>query len=293
MYLQLQDTDRAKATYQRMIDRDPDNAGTYLILAEVYTGHEWMTDAIAAYEKTISLAPDNLDYIEYFGEFYFHRGNREKTIETWNRMVAGDRASAENYDRLAQLLDAKDFRAEAIAASRQAVELAPSEYRYREALAQRLMENQDYEEALAEYAEAAKLAPTPFFAEQMTDAQIEIYRRQGVLAEKIDELEASVGSLEQQKQLAKMYLKLGNVTYALEVLSRAKGLNPDDVQVNRWLVELYTKSGRRDEAVAIYNYLIEIDAENAREYYSEVARLHLRAMDFDAATCSCKTGNCT
>ena len=98
--------------YQRMIDRDPDNAGTHLTLAEIYTGHEWIDGAVAAYEKAISLAPDNLDYIEYFGEFYFHRGNREQTVEIWNRMVAGDRASAENYDRLAQLLNAKDFRGE-------------------------------------------------------------------------------------------------------------------------------------------------------------------------------------
>ena len=97
-------------------------------------GHEWIDDAVAAYEKAISLAPDNLDYIEYFGEFYFHQGNREKTVETWNRMVAGEGAIAENYDRLAQLLDAKNFRGEAIAASRKAVELAPDEYRYRETL---------------------------------------------------------------------------------------------------------------------------------------------------------------
>ena len=150
------------------------------------------------------------------------------------------------------------------------------------------MEGKDYEGALAEYREAAKLAPNPFFVERMTDQQIEIYRRQGVLAEKIVELEASPESFEQQKQLAKMFLKLGNVTNALEILIQAKEFKPDDVQVNRWLVELYTKSGRRDEAVAIYNHLIEIDAGNAREYYSEVARLHLRAMDFDVATSAAK-----
>ena len=288
LYLQLDDENRAKATYQRMIDRDPENAGTYLTLAEIYTGHEWIDDAVAAYEKTISFAPENLDYVEYFGEFYFRRGNREKTVETWNRMVAGEGAIAENYDRLAQLLDAKNFRAEVITVSRKAVELAPDEYRYREALARRLMENKDYEEALAEYTEAARLAPNPFFAEQMTDQQIEIYRRQGVLAEKIDELEASPESFEQQKQLAKMYLKLGNVTNALEILIQAKGLKPDDVQVNRWLVELYTRSGRRDEAVAIYNHLVQVDAGNAREYYSDIARLHLRAMDFDAAIMAAK-----
>ena len=288
LYLQLEDENRAKATYQRMVDRDPDSAGTHLTLAEIYTGHEWMDDAIAAYEKAISLAPENLDYIEYFGEFYFRQGNREKAVETWNRMVAGDHGIAENYDRLAQLLDTKYFREEAIVAGRKAVELVPEEYRYREALARRLMESKDYDGALAEYTEAAKLAPNPFFAERMTDQQIEIYRRQGVLAEKIDELEASPESFEQQKQLAKMFLKLGNVTNALEILIRAKEFKPDDVQVNRWLVALYTKSGRRDEAVAIYNYLIEIDAANAREYYSEVARLHLRGMGFDVATSAAK-----
>ncbi len=297
LYLQLEDEDRAKTTYQRMIDRDPENAGTHLTLAEIYTGHEWMDDAIAAYEKTISIAPENLDYIEYFGEFYFRQGNREKAIETWNRMVAPlfppasggiKGGSAENYDRLAQLLDTKYFREEAIVASRKAVELTPNEYRYREALARRLMESKDYEGALAEYTEAAKLAPNPFFVERMTDQQIEIYRRQGVLAEKIEELEGLPESFEQRKQLAKMYLKLGNVTNALEILIEAKGFKPNDVQVNRWLVELYTRSGRRDEAVAIYNDLIEIDAGNAREYYSDAARLHLRVMDFDVATSAAK-----
>ena len=288
LYLQLEDENRAKATYQRMIDRDPDSAGTYLTLAEIYTGHEWMDDAIAAYERTISLAPENLDYIEYFGEFYFRQGNREKAVETWRRMVAGGHGIAENYDRLAQLLDTKYFREEAILASRKAVELMPNEYGYREALARRLMESKDYEKALAEYTEAAELAPNPFFAERMTDQQIEIFRRQGVLAEKIGELEASPESFEQQKQLAKMFLKLGNVTNGLEILIRAKKFKPGDVQVNRWLVELYTKSGRRDEAVAVYNYLIEIDAGNAREYYSDIARLHLRAMDFDVAISAAK-----
>ena len=288
LYLQLEDENRAKATYQRMIDRDPDNAGTHLTLAEIYTGHEWMADAIAAYEKTISLAPESLDYIEYFGEFYYRQGNREKAVETWNRMAAGDHAIAENYDRLAQLLDTKYFREEAIVASRKAVELVPDEYRYREALARRLMESKDYEGALAEYTEAENLAPNPFFVQRMTDQRIEIYRRQGVLAEKIDTLEASPESFEQQKQLAKMFLKLGNVTNALEILIQAKEFKPDDVQVNRWLVGLYTKSGRRDEAFAIYNHLIEIDAGNAREYYSDIARLHLRAMDFDVATSAAK-----
>ena len=275
-----------------MTDHDPENAGTRLILAEIYAGHEWVDDAVAEYEKAISLAPDNPDYIEYFGEFYLRQGDRAKTLETWNRMVEGDKSIASNYHRLAQLLDAKDFRAEAIAASKKAVELGPDSFQYREELANRLMENKDYEQALAEYIEAANLAPNEFFADRMDDRRIELYRRQGTLVEKIDELEAKLAepdvsaaaAFEGQKQLVKMYFKLGNTSYAVEVLTKARTLNPSDISVNRWLAEVYAQQGRRDEANAIYYHLIEIDGANAREYYTDIARIHLDMMDSDAAT---------
>ncbi|MYB01065.1 tetratricopeptide repeat protein [Candidatus Poribacteria bacterium] len=298
--MQLDDEDKARTTYQRMLERDPDNASTHLILAEIYANHEWIDDAIAAYQKAISLAPGNLDYIEYFGEFYFREGDRAKTLETWNRMVAGDKAVAENYDRLAKLLDSKarvlNSSTEAIAASRKAAELAPDVYRYREALAKRLVENRDYDEALTEYTEAAKLAPNEFFAEQMDNQRIEIYRRQGTLVEKIGALEtalekpdiAAADAFNQYKQLAKMYLKLGNTTYALEVLMKAKALESNDVLVNRWIAEVYILQGRRDDANAIYTYLIEVDSANAREYYTNIARSYLEVMDFDAATDAAK-----
>ena len=300
LYLQLDDENKARAIYQRMLARDANNASTHLILAEIYANHEWVDDAITAYQKAISLAPDNLDYIEYFGEFYFRQGDREKTLETWNRMVAGDKAVAENYDRLAKLLDSKarvlNSGTEAIAASRKAAELAPDVYRYREALAKRLVGNKDYDEALVEYTEAAKLAPNEFFAEQMDNQRIEIFRRQGTLVEKISALEAELekpdtapaDAFTQYKQLAKMYLKLGNTTYALEVLMKAKALEPNDVLVNRWIAEVYTLQGRRDDANAIYTSLIEVDGANAREYYTNIARSHLEVMDFDAATDAAK-----
>ena len=296
LYLELKDEGKAKSAYQRMIDSDPENAGTHLILAEIYTGHEWTEDAVASYQKAISLAPDNLDYIEYFGEFYIRQGSREKAIETWNMIVAGERGIAENYDRLAQLLDTKDFKAEALTASRKAVELMPDAYRYREALAKRLMQNKQYAEAITEYTEAIKLAPNAFFAEQMDDQRIEIYRRQGTLVNQIEALEVALEKLEisdvdifaKHKRLAKMYLKLENITYALEVLLKAKALHPNDVTVNRWLAEIYVKQGKREDANAIYTHLVDIDSTNAREYYTNIARLHLNAMDLEAAKTAAK-----
>ena len=292
LYLQLENEDKARATYQRMIDHDPENSGTHVILAEIYASNEWLEDAAAAYQKAIVLAPSNLDYIEYFGEFYFRQGNREKALETWNKMVDADRGIAENYERLAQLLDTKNYRTEAIAASRKATELMPDVYRYREALAKLLMKNEDYDAALTEYTEAAKLAPNAFFAEEMDNQRIELYRRQGTLVEKIEVLEEELENpglsaadiFTKQKRLAKMYLKLGNITYALEVLLKAKALQPDDIVINRWLAEVYIRQSRRDDANTVYRHLIEIDSANAREYYENIARSYLKVMDFDAAT---------
>ena len=283
LYLQLEDEKRAKSTYQRLIERDPGNAGIHLTLADIYASHEWTKDAISAYEKATSLAPNSLDYIQYLGEYYLRQDKRKKAVKIWNRMVAGDKAVPENYDRLARLFWIHDFHTDAVAASRNAVALAPAEYRYREALARRLMEDKKYAAALSEYAEASKLAPNEFFAEHMNDQIIEVFRRQGVLAEQIEKVEATPKTFDREKRLAKMHLKLGNITNAMESLSQAKAFKPDNVPVNRQLAALYAKQRRRKEAVAIYEHLAETDSGNAREYYADIARLQLNAKNYHAA----------
>ena len=206
------------------------------------------------------------------------------------------KAIAENYDRLAQLLDAKAFATEARIASRKAVALMPDAYRYREALGKRLMQDKQYDAALTAYTEAVRLAPNEFFAEQMDDQRIEIYRRQGTLADQIAAIEMALEEpgisaadlFVNQKKLAKMYLKLKNTPYALEVLLKAKALRPDDVPVNRWLAEIYVNQGRRDDANARYVHLTDIDNANAREYYTNIAHLHLKAVDLEAAKTAAK-----
>ena len=183
-----------------------------------------------------------------FGEFYFRQGNREKVVETWNQIVDADKAIAENYDRLAKLFDAKDFSTEAIAASRKAVELAPDAYRYREALAKRLMENEGLCGRVSGITQPPRNShPTHFSQNRWEINNSKIYRRQGTLVSQIEALEAELEAPKRapddafgmHKRLAKMYLKLGNITYAIEILLKTKALQPDDVTVNRWLAEIY------------------------------------------------------
>ncbi len=296
IYLELENEAKAREVYQRMIDRDPENASTFLTLAEIYTSNEWSDDASTAYQNAISLAPDNLDFIEYYGEFYFRQGDSEKAINAWNKMVEDDKETAENYDRLARLLESKKFSDKAIEASRKAVELMPDTYRFREALAKRLMDNAKFDDALIEYTHAVKLAPNEFFAEQMDDQRIELYRRNGTIVDKIEEVETQLNKegitdkekFSHLKRLAKMYIKIGNSTYALEILLKALELQPDDINVNRWTANVYVKQGRRDEAIKIYNHLTQIDSTNSREYYANISNAYLKGLDFEESTKAAK-----
>ena len=291
LYHQFGNHDEAKQVYQRMVDRSPDNASTHLILAEIYTGHNWIEEAVTQYEKALSLVPNNLDYIEYFGDFYLRQGNREKALETWNRMVADEKAIAVNYDRLAQLLNTKKFKKEAISAIQNAADMMPEDYGYKETLAKYLMENGELDQAIVEYKLAMNLAPNEFFADKMNDKIIELYRRQGTLTDKIKTLETELDEtaltetdrFKHLKQLTKMYLKLGNVSYAMEVLFKAKQIIPDEVTVNRWLAEIYYRQGRLDDANAIYEHLISVDSANAREYHTKIAKSYINILDYESA----------
>ena len=291
LYLELQEENRAIMTFQRMIDRNPESAATHFTLAEIYAGHGWLNEAVAAYEKAVSLSPGNLDYIRYYGEFYVRGGNRAKALEIWNRMVAGNNAVSEKYHRLARLLEWKGFRTDAILASRKAVALAPGEYGYRDTLARRLMENEEYDAALSEYGEAFKLAPNESSAGRANDQMIEICRRQGTLVEQIEKSEAAPRTFNQQMQLANMHLKLGNVTNAFEALIQARGLQSDNVPVNRRLASIYAKQKLWDDALAAYGHLIEIDSANAREYYVNIAHIQEQKRNFNAAIQAAKQVN--
>ncbi len=283
LYLELQDENRAKMTFRRMIDRNPESASTHLTLAEIYAGHGWLNEAVAAYEKAVSLSPDNLDYIRYYGEFYLREGNPVKALEIWNRMVMGNRSVPENYDRLARLLERKGLLTGAIVASRRAVALAPGKYGYRCALARRLMDNEEYDAALSEYKEAVKLAPSEFSAGRANDRMIEVYRRQGTLAEQIENSEAAPKTFNQQMQLANMHRKMGNVTNAFNALIQARELQSDNVPVNRRLALIYARQELWDEALDAYRHLIKIDSANARQYYVYVAHIQEQKRDFSAA----------
>jgi tetratricopeptide (TPR) repeat protein len=283
LYVQLGQPQRAKATWAEIEKLKPDDPATRLLLAEIYRKNGFKEDAIAQYEEAIRLAPGNPDYIEYLGEYHYKQGEREDALRTWRRMVEGEGGTGVNYSRLAEVLNRHGFKAEAIEAAQKAVELAPEEFRYWTQLASLLADSGRYDEALKALETASRIAPTEYFREGTFSQIIEIYRKQGVLDEKIAELEGKPEDLQNLKILARMYHLRGNVTKLMEKLKKAAELVPEDPSVLRWLAEVYERQSLYLDAIKTYERLVEVDGANAREYYGDIAKGYMRLGKRDEA----------
>jgi tetratricopeptide (TPR) repeat protein len=282
LYLRMKRPEKAKATWERFVRRRPDDATTHAMVAEIYSQFDFPDEAAAHYEKAIELDPGNLDYLEVLGELYLKSGDRERAISTWRGMVGSESlATSANYARLSEVLLRRKnrygepvFLEEALDAMKKAVELAPEDFHLRKRYAEMLLEAGRYEAALKGFDEAAKLAPSELLRMKMEDEVLEIYERQGVLEERIRELESKRDDdYRRYVKLARMYVRMNDLDRTMRNLQKALELAPDKAYLLGWQAELYRRMGRLMEAIQVNNRLIKLDKANAREYYITIARL--------------------
>lgn len=74
-------------TMNRNIDRVPDKARSYLILAQLYRNKGDLKDAASYYSKSIQLNPDNASAHEGMAVFYYKQGMIEKSIAEYHVVI--------------------------------------------------------------------------------------------------------------------------------------------------------------------------------------------------------------
>jgi len=285
LYLEMEQPEEAKTIWERFAQRRPNDATTQVIAADIYKLYDFPDEAIAHYEKAVELAPGQVDYLDALGELHFKQGNLESAISTWNKIVEDKdepKAAAANYSRLAEvLLRQKNKRGEprlldeALAAMKKSVELAPKDFQMRQEYAQTLLEAEKYDAAFKQFEEGAKIASSDLLRTNMEDGMLEVYKRQGVLAEKIRELESKKDNdYKRYMKIARMYAKYDDMNKAKDNLARALELAPEEVHLLQWQAELYKIMGRLAESIEVNNRLVKLDKENAREYYIAIAQLN-------------------
>jgi serine/threonine-protein kinase len=250
-------TELARDLAQKALTLDPTSADAHRAMADVYKAKGLSADAIGEMKRAIDLAPDDWRFPMTLGSYYASTGRLQDAAEQYKHSaaLAEDNKSAyynlglvdmrmnrledarinitralqiepdaDAYQELAWLLIAEGKDADAVAADRHAIELAPGSYSVWANL-------------------GAALSQTP-----SGDAEaLSAYRKAIALAE--PERQKQPRNAELVASLAYYYARVHDVDRSQTLLRQALALAPENPKVNYFAGETYEILGDRAQAI--------------------------------------------
>lgn len=216
---EVQQENLAKAVeqFQAILKTDPNDTYSLLWLARLYRFQNHHEEAEKALRQIIAHEPDNGPALEQLSQLLIDQGRSQEAIELLTR-AASNTESPDLYDLLGDAYsEAKDY-PKAEAAYRQAVAGDPDDPGHRHGLAQTLMSQDKYAEALEQFNKLAELEP---------------------------------GTSENFLRAAQLHRRLGQFDQAEASLSRAKQLAPGSLEILYNEALLDEDQGHYDEAVKV------------------------------------------
>ena len=209
-------------------------------------------------EQSTAISRNRLIYYEASKEKVI--GNYDKALELYKQALEADPKDAASMYEIANVYTEQRKIAEAVPYAEQAVAADPSNKWYKILLIG-LYQTQ------GKYAEAGKIIDTliesdPENLEYYEDKALNhIYNNDYKDAIKAyDILEQKLGVNEDISiQKEKIYIMIGKPEKAIEEMQKLSDAYPDDTRYLEMLAELYMTSGQYDQALAIYDRILEID----------------------------------
>src|SRR5271170_3890601 len=216
---EVQQENLAKAVeqFQAILKTDPNDTYSLLWLARLYRFQNKHEEAEKALRRVLAHKSDNGPALEQLSQLLIDQGRSQEAIELLTG-AAADTGSPDLYDLLGDAYsEAKDY-PKAEAAYRQAVAGDPDDPGHRHGLAQALMSQDKYAQALEQFNRLAELEP---------------------------------GTSENFLRAAQLHRRLGQFDQAEASLSRAKQLAPGSLEILYNEALLDEDQGHYDEAVKV------------------------------------------
>jgi tetratricopeptide (TPR) repeat protein len=216
---QKENLDKAVEQFQAILKVQPDDTYSSLWLARLYRFENKHDEAEKVLRATVNRDPSNGAALEQLSQLLVDEGRSQEAI-TLLTQAAGDSASPDIYDLLGDAYaQSKDY-AKSEDAYRKAVEEDPDDATHVHGLAQALMSQEKFAEALEQYKRLSELEPSTW---------------------------------ENYLRMSELYRRLGKSEEAESALLRAKQLSPGNLEVLYNEALLYEEQGRYDDAVKILN----------------------------------------
>ncbi len=229
----IQNTELATEYFKRVLTLDPANHASLYELANIYHAQDLDEEAEQYSREAVTVNPDN--------EWYW-------------LLLADVYKKNKNYSQLAIVFN-------------ELINLKPGERDYYYDKANALLRLEKVNEAQQVYNEIEKRFGS---SEELSSERQRLYLKQGKSDQVISEIEKQIKAhpddIEYYLQLAELYANDKNTTKALEVLQKAKSIDPGNAYIRLTLSSVYQAAGKKAEAfielkAAFSNPTLNIDSK--------------------------------
>ena len=256
----------------------PDDALTAAQAADLFRQAKMNDEAIALYETAITLAPEDPQYREYLGEFRHLLNQKDEALTVWREIAVGDRRSAVNLARLAEVLNRFSYPEEAADTVAEAAALDARDLSLQLQAAEYHTQAKRYDDALKYVAVAGQLSQTEDEADIVLNQKIETLQA----ADRLDtETTALFSRLQSEPDapaadwhvLARYYEADREWADATRAIRQALDKKPDSIPALTTAARIGERSGDFGRASELYRNLATVDRRSRGEHLTNVARL--------------------
>ena len=226
---------QAIAQFEKIVSLEPNNVDDHMVLGQLYTVNHQADKAEAQFKTAQAIEPDSEDVVLNLVRVYAESGNLKQAVQVIQNVPEENRTPKMEFALGAayeQMKDSKD----AIAAYQRASTMDPEDLRTLDALAQALLSNDQLDEAMKEFKKLAASDPEePAPLIHISDIQ----RRQG----KYDD--------------------------ALATIRKARALDPSNLEAGNDEGMLYDILGRFDESAKTYQNMVDLVSHANGAYTTE------------------------
>lgn len=252
-YASQRKEDEAIALYEKAINVLPDSEDLLNRLANLYNNKLNYLKAAEVYEKITKISPDKIWYYQMLSNAYKSAGQKDKAGLVWEDLTKSSK-NAEVFMQAANFYSEENDSDKAINAIKKAIDLAPDNISYLQALEGYYMRADKFSEAEVICNKILTSGKEPWQKDWASSELINIYQRQNKLGDLAVKFEKDLGEsakdISKYRNLADLYQRNNELDKAVGVYEKAIASGLDDRDTNNRLLELYERLGKLDKAEA-------------------------------------------
>ena len=239
----------------------------YNNLGVAYNNMKHWDEAIAAFEKSLSLDPQNVHAYYNLGNVYYKKGSHEEAIDKYAKALTLDPEFADAHHNLGLVYDTLGTVDKAAQEYQRVLSIDPSHLNAHINLGNLYRAQGLYQEAGNHYLKALEIEPNS--AEVLNNLGL-VYGKQGRLNQAISTFSSALAVKPDHEEAyynrGTAYGRLGRIDEAIADLKKALAINPNRAEVHHNLGIFYYKKGMHKEALTEFKQAVILNPDLAESY---------------------------